>query len=192
MRRSTARSSSSEYCSSRACVCSAPTAPGLPPGLESTVPARASSSCRTEEKVFLRSWVMRLCSTEGVLQLATCNKSPEVGWKNREEAWQQMYEKEGPHLGSLPPKKGLHAQQGMAGSSTLQDQQHDQRLQDGGRLWVTRKAEPIRLWHHLRFVSKSSFRAWPCWTAPMSTVAKRFLNMKRDTVKNYTGTTGIN
>ncbi|KAL4837263.1 hypothetical protein H8958_018487, partial [Nasalis larvatus] len=54
MRRSTARSNSSEYCSSRACVCSAPTAPGLPPGLDSTAPARASSSCRTEEKVSLR------------------------------------------------------------------------------------------------------------------------------------------
>lgn len=82
MRRSTARSSSSEYCSSRACVCSAPAAPGLPPGLDNTAPARASSSCRTEEKVFLRSWVMRLCSAEGVLQLATCNRTPEVRWRN--------------------------------------------------------------------------------------------------------------
>lgn len=110
MRRSTARSSSSEYCSSRACVCSAPTAPGLPPGLGSTVPARASSSCRTEEKVFLRSWVMRLCSTEGVLQLATCNRTPEVGWRKSGGISQWMHEKEGLHLGSPPPKKGLHAQ----------------------------------------------------------------------------------
>uniref|UniRef100_A0A8C6R726 Uncharacterized protein n=1 Tax=Nannospalax galili TaxID=1026970 RepID=A0A8C6R726_NANGA len=54
MRRSTARSNSSEYCS----ICSAPTAPGLPPGLDSGAPARASSSCRTEEKVSLRSRVM--------------------------------------------------------------------------------------------------------------------------------------
>lgn len=77
MRRSTARSSSSEYCSRRACVCSAPTAPGLPPGLHNTAPARASSSCRTEEKVLLRSWVMRLCSAEGVLQPATCSKTQE-------------------------------------------------------------------------------------------------------------------
>nr|BAB30433.1 unnamed protein product [Mus musculus] len=58
MRRSTALSSSSEYCSNRACVCSAPTAPGLPPGLDSTAPARTSSSCRTEEKVSLRRRVM--------------------------------------------------------------------------------------------------------------------------------------
>lgn len=104
MRRSTARSSSSEYCSNRACVCSAPTVPGLPPGLDNIVPARASSSCRTEEKVFLRSWVMRPCSIEGVLQLATCNRIPEVGWKNRGGICQQLYNKEGPHLPPLPKK----------------------------------------------------------------------------------------
>lgn len=93
MRRSTARSSSSEYCSSRACVCSAPTAPGLPPGLHITAPARASSSCRTEEKVFLRSWVMRFCSAEGVLQLATCNRIRKVSQRNSGETSQWMYKK---------------------------------------------------------------------------------------------------
>uniref|UniRef100_A0A7N4P948 Uncharacterized protein n=1 Tax=Sarcophilus harrisii TaxID=9305 RepID=A0A7N4P948_SARHA len=55
MRLSTAWSSSSEYCSSSACVCSAPTALGLPLGLTVTTPARASNSCRTEEKVSLRN-----------------------------------------------------------------------------------------------------------------------------------------
>lgn len=105
MRRSTARSSSSEYCSSRACVCSAPTAPGLPPGLANTAPARASSSCRTEEKVLLRSWVMRLCSTEGVLQLATCNGTPEVSWRNSRGDCQQMKKGEGPRLGLACPQE---------------------------------------------------------------------------------------
>lgn len=46
---------------------------------------------------------MRPCSIEGVLQLATCNRIPEVGWKNRGGICQQLYNKEGPHLGSLPP-----------------------------------------------------------------------------------------
>ena len=83
MRRSTARSSSSEYCSSR-----------------------ASSSCRTEEKVFLRSWVMRLCSTEGVLQLATCNRTPEVSWRNSGGDCQRMQKGEGPRPGRACSQEG--------------------------------------------------------------------------------------
>lgn len=38
---------------------------------------------------------MRLCSTEGVLQLATCNRTPEVGWRNSGGVCQWVYERRG-------------------------------------------------------------------------------------------------
>lgn len=48
-----------------------------------------------------------------------------------------------------------------------------------------------QMWHHLHLVSNSSFKPQPLWDCPLCSVAKSFLNLKRDTINNYTWTTGI-
>lgn len=96
---------------------------------------------------------MRLCSTEGVLQLATCNRTPEVGWRNSGGICQWMYEKEGLHLGSPPPEKGLHAQlcewESHIPRSASMTKGYGMEADSG----VTPKEEHITLWHHLNFVT---------------------------------------
>uniref|UniRef100_A0A8C3VMZ1 Uncharacterized protein n=1 Tax=Catagonus wagneri TaxID=51154 RepID=A0A8C3VMZ1_9CETA len=154
MRRSTARSSSSEYCSSRACVCSAPTAPGLPAGLDITAPARPSSSCRTEEKVFLRSWLMRLCSAEGVLQLATCNGNPEVSRRNSGGDYQNRCIKgRGPPMGLATPEGGTVCPARCGWECHKNDHRlGDRGLPDYGTVYIL-LATPLS-------------KLGPCWTAP--------------------------
>ena len=75
---------------------------------------------------------MRLCSTEGVLQLATCNGTPEVSWRNSRGDCQQMQKGEGPRLGLACPQEGTACPAGCGQSEQLDGYMG---MPPGGQSW---------------------------------------------------------